>query len=72
MRVRDPNESQREIAVKALTICLALWATFFAPGVMAQSSLKQVRMNGAELNYIEQGKGVAVIFVHGVLDDYRA
>jgi pimeloyl-ACP methyl ester carboxylesterase len=57
--------------VKKLTICLALWAAFFAPETIAQTSLKKVRLNGAELHYIEQGKGVAVIFVHGGLDDYR-
>ena len=59
------------MAVKKLTICLAFWAAFFAPETIAQTSLKNVRVNGAELHYIEQGKGVAVIFVHGGLDDYR-
>jgi pimeloyl-ACP methyl ester carboxylesterase len=59
------------MAVKKLTICLALCAVFFAQESFAQTSLKTVRLNGAELHYIEQGKGVAVIFVHGGLDDYR-
>jgi pimeloyl-ACP methyl ester carboxylesterase len=59
------------MAVKKLTICLALCVTFFARDTVAQNSLKKVRVNGAELHYIEQGKGVAVIFVHGGLDDYR-
>ena len=57
--------------MKKLTIYLVLWAAFFASGTMAQTSLKKVRVNGTELHYIEQGKGVAVIFVHGGLDDYR-
>lgn len=48
-----------------------LWAAFFARDTFAQTYPKKVRVNGAELHYIEQGKGVAVIFVHGGLDDYR-
>ena len=35
------------------------------------SQLKNVRVNGVELHYLENGKGVPVIFVHGGLDDYR-
>jgi pimeloyl-ACP methyl ester carboxylesterase len=30
-----------------------------------------VRVNSVELHYLESGKGVPVIFVHGGLDDYR-
>lgn len=33
--------------------------------------LKQILVNGTELNYIEQGTGVPVVFVHGSLGDYR-
>ena len=33
--------------------------------------LKRVRVNGVELHYLESGKGIPVIFVHGGLDDYR-
>jgi non-heme chloroperoxidase len=57
--------------MKRLTICLVLCAALFAPDAAAQTSSKKVRVNGAELHYVEQGKGVAVIFVHGGLDDYR-
>jgi len=57
--------------MKRLTICLALWAALFAQNTTAQTSPKKVRVNGAELHYVDQGKGVAVIFVHGGLDDYR-
>lgn len=57
--------------MKRLTICLALWAALFAQDTTAQTSPKKVRVNGAELHYVDQGKGVAVIFVHGGLDDYR-
>ena len=35
------------------------------------SQLKNVRVNDVELHYLENGKGVPVIFVHGGLDDYR-
>ena len=36
-----------------------------------QNQIKKIVVNGAELNYIEQGEGDPVIFVHGTLDDYR-
>lgn len=35
------------------------------------SQLARVRVNGIELHYLERGKGIPVIFVHGGLDDYR-
>ena len=35
------------------------------------SQFKNVRVNGVQLHYLEKGKGVPVIFVHGGLDDYR-
>lgn len=33
--------------------------------------LKRIQVNGVELHYIDAGKGVPVIFVHGGLVDYR-
>jgi pimeloyl-ACP methyl ester carboxylesterase len=36
-----------------------------------QTSLNRVRVDGAELTYVDQGKGVPVVFVHGGLEDYR-
>ena len=33
--------------------------------------LKKVRINSVELHYLESGKGVPIVFVHGGLDDYR-
>ena len=44
----------------------------FVQDAAAQDATKKVRVNGVELSYVEQGKGVAVIFVHGGLEDYRA
>lgn len=34
------------------------------------SQLKQLRVNGAEINYIDTGKGEPIVFVHGSLEDY--
>src|SRR3954468_5868958 len=36
------------------------------------NGLQKAFINNAELNYFEAGKGVPVIFVHGVLEDYRS
>lgn len=32
---------------------------------------KTIRVNGADLTYVEQGRGEAVILIHGFLHDYR-
>ena len=37
----------------------------------AHAPLKKVKVNGRVLNYIEQGTGEPVVFVHGSLGDYR-
>jgi pimeloyl-ACP methyl ester carboxylesterase len=70
------NEKRtRTVAVKSLMICLALCFVVqqqtFAQETSGQTPLKRVRVNGAELNYLDQGKGVPVILVHGGLEDYR-
>jgi pimeloyl-ACP methyl ester carboxylesterase len=57
--------------VKISMICLSLCVVFWARDTTAQTSLKMVQVNGTELHYIDRGQGVAVIFVHGGLDDYR-
>jgi non-heme chloroperoxidase len=36
------------------------------------NTLKKIRVNGIELQYLERGSGVPVVFVHGGLDDYRS
>jgi pimeloyl-ACP methyl ester carboxylesterase len=46
----------------------ALVASFSCP---ASESLRQVRVNGVELHYLDQGSGIPVVFVHGGLVDYR-
>src|SRR5450432_4372924 len=52
-------------------LCMALCLALFTQGAIAQTSVKKIRANGAELHHVEKGEGVAVIFVHGGLDDYR-
>lgn len=34
--------------------------------------MQSIRLNGTELTYLEQGRGAAVVFVHGSLDDLRS
>jgi len=57
--------------IKRLTLGIAVSSVLFAQSTTAQTTLKRVRVNGTQLHYIEQGNGVAVIFVHGGLEDYR-
>lgn len=40
-----------------------------ASSVFAQ--LKKVSINGATIHYLDKGKGVPIIFVHGGMEDYR-
>jgi non-heme chloroperoxidase len=52
---------------------------FFSTGLAAQQAtgerfsalLKNVRVNGVELHYLESGRGVPVVLIHGGLGDYR-
>lgn len=37
-----------------------------------QPPLRSVQVNGVVLHYIDQGRGPAVVFVHGGMEDYRA
>jgi pimeloyl-ACP methyl ester carboxylesterase len=43
-----------------------------ARAAASETSLQKIEANGVQLKYVDQGKGVPVIFVHGALDDYRA
>jgi len=55
-----------------LALCAVLPLPLPAQEAAGQTSLKKVRVKGAELHYVDQGKGVPVVFVHGGLEDYRA
>jgi pimeloyl-ACP methyl ester carboxylesterase len=69
-------KSRRAEAMKRMMIWLALCAVLpqplFAQKTFGQASPKSVRVNGVELHYLDQGKGVPVVLVHGGLEDYRA
>ena len=58
--------------MKKTTALFALCAPLLARSLTAQPFVKAVRANGVELHYVEQGKGDAIVFVHGGLEDYRA
>ena len=71
--------SKRDSVSFRAAVTVLLWATFVPPA-LAQSAepaetkpvqVTRVRVNGVELHYLEIGKGVPIIFVHGGLDDYR-
>ena len=55
-----------------LALCAVLPQQLSAEETPGQTSLKSVRVNGSELHYLDQGKGVPVVLVHGGLADYRA
>lgn len=49
---------------------LLLWQSGFAANEPLQ--LKQVKVNGTPLAYVESGQGDPIVFIHGELQDYRA
>jgi non-heme chloroperoxidase len=66
---------QNFLTTFTLVAATALAATTLplpAQEAATQTSLKKVEVNGVELHYVDQGKGVPVVFVHGGLEDYRA
>ena len=71
--------SNRASILLGATVIALLWAAL-VPQSLAQRAettenkpvqLARLRVNGVDLHYLEIGKGVPVIFVHGGLDDYR-
>jgi hypothetical protein len=48
------------------------WGVVAAQGILVPPAAKQASVNGADLGYLEQGKGVTVVFVHGAIADHRA
>ncbi|UKJ07162.1 alpha/beta fold hydrolase [Solitalea lacus] len=50
-----------------LVICILSTQT----QIIAQQATKQITVNGVTLHYVEQGKGIPIILVHGAIGDYR-
>ena len=44
---------------------------FLAPATFVFSQLKTIKIDDAEINYIDKGAGETIIFVHGGMEDYR-
>ena len=54
-----------------MKISYLLLALFFVSAASAFGQFKKVRIADAEINYIDAGEGVPVVFVHGGMEDYR-
>ena len=71
--------SNRASILLGATVIVLLWAALAPPSLAQRAEttenkpvqLTRLRVNGVDLHYLEIGKGVPVIFVHGGLDDYR-
>ncbi len=61
--------SFKKPSIAALLILVA--ADVCTGQTAAQPQSRQLRIEGAELSYIEQGSGTPVIFIHGAVGDYR-
>lgn len=59
-----------KIVFSSLVAVVLAGCQALAPAPLAPQ-LRQVTVNGAELPYVEQGRGVPVVFVHGSMTDSR-
>jgi pimeloyl-ACP methyl ester carboxylesterase len=65
-------QTQEETMVRLSTLApLLLCLVVPSPGISGTSA-KEVEINGVRLQYLDQGSGESVIFVHGVISDHRA
>jgi hypothetical protein len=57
----------------AMVTCIALLGGIASTQTTSPvaSAVKQMSVNGADLVYLEQGKGAQVVFVHGAFSDHR-
>lgn len=57
----------------SVSVLLIMWIAAFANQARTpeKQSVKQMDVNGALLAYVEQGRGVPVVFIHGSMADYR-
>lgn len=63
--------SIRFIRTLVAAASLAALAGCQTPPAPAPSAVKYMEVNGARLPYAEDGRGTAVVFVHGAVSDYR-
>ena len=54
--------------MRAKNISLIVFLVFTTP---AFSQLKTIKLDNAEINYLDKGSGQAIVFVHGAMEDYR-
>ena len=57
-------------SIVGLTVLLAGCQTS-SPHSGSVPAIKQAKVDGATLAYLEQGQGVPVVFVHGAIADHR-
>jgi pimeloyl-ACP methyl ester carboxylesterase len=67
--VQKPCGMERLVALFGAA-CLV--ATLAEAQTRPTEQLREVRVNGVTLNYVDRGSGPAVVLVHGSVEDYRA
>lgn len=53
------------------TLLVLVWVTALALEAQSAAQTRQLRANGTDLSYVEQGSGIPVVFVHGAVADLR-
>lgn len=61
----------RKTYVGMLMMCLLVGCQSVVPRSTESLEVKQMRINGADFAYIEEGKGVTVVVIHGAVGDWR-
>lgn len=65
-------EVRRVVLLGLMKLGLMAWGHASASGGSLELELQRTTVNGAEIAYVEGGRGEPVVFIHGELQDYRA
>ena len=71
-RVKGTEMTGWAVIIVTLLYVMVVLVPIAQAGTSEPPQVKQFRVNGVDLAYIDQGKGVAVVFVHGAAGDWRS
>jgi len=71
-RVKGPEMMRWAVIIVTLLSVMFVLVPIAQAGTSELPQVKQLRVNGVDLAYVDQGKGVAVVFVHGAAGDWRS
>ena len=70
-RIKGTEMTRWAVIIVALLSVMVVLVPMAQAGTSEPPPVKQLRVNGVDLAYVDQGKGVAVVFVHCAAGDWR-